>query len=498
MPDGFAARAVRVFEPPWATRVLLAMLAVYACGFLLFYPPGVTVADEGTYIRQAQLILAGRTGVDIVDPFTGVTVEMRPINDYPLGTALLLLPFVALGGRDAAWLLPLICTAVGVVATARWLQEAGRSPLWALLVLAYPSMMVMGRVAMSEAPSLAVVALGLLLYWRGLSRAPSRRSGGWIAAGFLAGLSLAFREANVLLFAPLFLGSLVRGDRGWPALVAGGVAGISVRLLSAWLFFGDPFFTKTSDAFTLASIAATAPVYLFSLLVLVPGGLVAGLAYRGERRPEVVSTVALFVVFHLSYTYSAEPSGWAKRLVLGPRYFIPLLPLLAFTAGEVWPRLAARLRERASLPVRRRLEAAAGVALVGSLSLVACLLVGVQWAHARWAGDQAEIRSAIFDTTEEGSVIVTNWRATGKFIDLVYGNRVILPREKLTPEILRRLALRNASFYVVFLDRSDSEFWRHNAFDNEIFLANLGLEREVLLDLRVTPSDRLRIWRVTR
>jgi hypothetical protein len=494
MPDGFAAGALRLFEPPRATAVVLAMLSLYTAGFLIFYPAGVTVADEGTYIRQAQLVLAGHTHVDLIDPFTGAAVEMRPISNYPLGTAILLLPFVALGGRDAAFLLPLLCTLVGVAATARWLQVAGRSPLWALLVLAYPATMVLGRVAMSEAPSLAVVALGLLLYWRGLS------GGGavWIASGFLAGFSLSLREANALLFAPLFLGSLVRRDTGWPSLVVGFALGLAMRLVSAWLFFGDPFFTKKPDPFSVASIAETAPIYLLSLLVLVPGGLFAGLAYRGARRPELVATVAVFVLLHLSYSYSAEASGWAKRLVLAPRYFIPLLPVLSFASAEVWPRLAERLRERASPAAVRRLEAGAGVALLASLTLLACLLVGVQRVHERWGAHQAVIRSAIYENTDEGSVIVTNWRATGKFIDLLYGDRVVLRRENLTPRDVERLVERSGAFYVVFLDRSDSEFWRRNAMENGLFLGRLRVERKPVLDLQATPSDRLRIWRVGR
>jgi hypothetical protein len=271
-----------------------------------------------------------------------------------------------------------------------------------------------------------------------------------------------------------------------------------VRGVSAGLFFGDPFFLKSPDAFSLSSIADTAPVYLLSLLVLVPGGLVAGLAYRGRRRPEIVVTVAAFVTLHLLYAYSAEPSGWVKRLVLGPRYFIPLLPVLAFASGEVWPRLAAWLRERAPLPRRRWLDAFGGAALVAALVALAFLLVGVQWVHGRWAGEQAAIRDAIYENTEEGSVIVTNWRATGKFIDLVYGNRVVLRREGLARPELHRLLEQSGSFYVVFLDRSDSEFWRRNALENKLFLALEVPRREPVLDLAVTGSDRLRIWRVTR
>jgi 4-amino-4-deoxy-L-arabinose transferase-like glycosyltransferase len=491
MPDG---GGLRLFETRNATIALSLLIAVYLAGYVFFYPSSITIADEGSYIRQAQLMLEGSTAVPIVNPFTGEPGTFEPVNDYPLGTALLLVPFVAAGGPSAVYWPMLVCTILGVIITGRWLYEQGRSPLWAALVIAYPATMVMGRVAMSEAPSLLLAATGLWLFWRGLDGSRSRSV--WLVAGFVAGLSFAFRESNALLFAPLFAGALLRRERGLTKLIVGGVLGLGVRAFSAWLFFGDPLLTKPSDEFSLDALPDTLPTYLFSLLVLVPGGLVAAFAYRGNRRPEVISTVAIFVSFYLLYGYSAETSGWAKRLVLGPRYFIPLLPLLSWCAADVWPRLSlslvARLGPRREPRVRR---VAAGVCLL-ALLLLAPASVAVQRAHGRGSFEQATIREAIRDNTENGSVIVTNWRATGKFIDLVHGRQTILRRESASRRQLDRLIERSGSFQVVLLDRNDSAFWRRNAMDNRLFMASLDYPRELLLDLEPTPTDRLRIWRI--
>ena len=483
---------LRLFETRNATIALTLLVGVYAGGFVLFYPASITIADEGSYIRQAQLMLQGSTAVPIVNPFTGAPGTFEPVNDYPLGTALVLLPFLALAGPAAVYWPMLGCVIFAVAITARWLHEQGRSPLWAVLVLAYPATLVMGRVAMSEAPSLLLAATGLWLFWRGAGRTGPA----WLLAGFLAGLSFAFRESNALLFAPLFVGALVRRDTGWPALLAGGLLGLAVRVVSAWFFFGDPLLTKAPDEFTLAAVADTLPTYLFSLLILVPGGLVAAFAYRGPRRIEVISTIAIFVSFYLLYGYSAESSGWAKRLMLGPRYFIPLLPLLSWCAAEVWPRLSAALLDRLGPPREAALRRVAGWACLLSLLLMAPASLAVQQVHGRWALEQASIREAIRAHTADGSVIVTNWRATGKFIDLVHGRRTVLRRERASRRQLDRLIAQNGSFHVVFLDRSDSAFWRRNAIDNTLFLAGIDYPRHLLLDLEATPTDRLRIWRV--
>lgn len=492
MPAGSGSLGLRLFETRAATLVVSTLIAVHAFAFFAFHPSGVTVADEGTYLRQAQLILSGSTSIERVDPFSGEVRDFHPVSRYPLGTAILLLPFVAIGGREAASLLGLLCTLAGVGVTARWLYEQGRSPLWCLLVLLYPPTIVLSRVAMSEAPSLLVVALGLWLYGRGLVRGRA-----WLfGAGVAAGVSFAFREANVLLFAPLFLGSVLRRDRGWPGLLAGGVVGLGVRGASAWLFFGDPFFTKPPDHFSLEALPATLPLYLLALLVFVPGGLVAALAYRGPRWPELVATVLIFVGFHAAYGYSGEPSGWVKRLVLGPRYFVPLLPLLALAAAEVWPRWGRWLRARSGLRARS-LDALAGGLTLSAVAAAFVAVVALQWAHGAWAAEQAIVRAAILDATPRGGVVVTNWVATGKFIDLVGDDRIVLRRRGLGRAHVARLLAEGRSFHVVFLDRSDSDYWRREAFENELFVNSLGPAAELVADVEVAEGERLRVWRVT-
>lgn len=481
-----------LFAPRLAARLVAGLLAVYVLAFLVFPPPAVTVVDENNYIRQAQLILSGSTTIEIEDPFTGQPTRIRTLNDYPLGTATLLLPFVAVSGRDGAAYLSLLCLVLGVAVTARWLYEAGRSPLWAVLVLAYPATAVMGRVAMSEAPSLALTALGLWLFWRGTRTGAAAFAG----AGLVAGFSFAFREANVLVFAAFFLGALCRRDSGAWALVPAGLVGLAFRLVSAGLFFGDPFFAKAPDPFSLSSLPSTLPLYALSLLVFFPGGALAAALYRGERRPELLGTVVLFVLFHLAYSYSALESGLAKRLILGPRYFVPLLPVLAFASAELWPRLAARASPR----LRTVTESVLRFGLPAALATLAVGLVALNWGHATWATRHAVLRDAIREHAPAGALVLTNPEATGKYLDYVEARWFVVNRRTIRLEHAKELLARG-SFHVVLLDRSDSDFWRRHAFENEEFMDRLraaGGQTEILLDLRASPTDRLRIWRIAR
>jgi hypothetical protein len=138
----------------------------------------------------------------------------------------------------------------------------------------------------------------------------------------------------------------------------------------------------------------------------------------------------------------------------------------------------------------------ASAAVVTALLVLGVAIVGVQWAHAGWTRDQATIREAIYANTHDGAVIVSNTHATGKFMDHLYGQRLMLNREIVQDSHLAQLLTKQGAFYVVFLDRSDSGFWRENAQGNARFMARLRHPPVLLLDLQVTPTDHLRIWRV--
>jgi 4-amino-4-deoxy-L-arabinose transferase-like glycosyltransferase len=88
------------------------------------------------------------------------------------------------------------------------------------MVLGYLPSLVLGRVAQSDMPSTALAALALWLFW---ARGSDRRMR-WAASGLVAGLALSVRETNALLFAPLYLGALIRREGGTWALIAGGLA----------------------------------------------------------------------------------------------------------------------------------------------------------------------------------------------------------------------------------------------------------------------------------
>ena len=477
----------------FAWRWICGLLALYAVSFALFYPTVVTNTDETGYLNQAQLLLQGERTFTKVDALTGESLTEKPTN-YTPGTGLLMAPLIALFGWRGSFVIPLVCLLVAILVTARWLSDEGRSPLFALLILGFAPTLVMGRLAMSDVPSAAVVALGLWLFWRGLDRGASW----WLAAGFVAGLSILVRPTNPLPFVPLFAGTVLRRDRHFPALVVGGVAGVAVYLATMAWFFEDAFYGHDAYVPDLDTLHERVFLYALGLLVFVPGGLVLVFAYRGRRRPELILSLLGFVGFYLAQEYSTQGTAPLKRLILALRYLIPILPLVAFAMGESVPRLWRSLLERRDAAARAGLQriarGAVQTALVGLA--VGCALVHPVFAS--WAATQAEIRNEIHRHVPPDEVYITNWPATRKFLPELVTKYKHIDRNAIQPEAVAALVERYGQVYIVFLDRTDSERWRQDTQATAQFVDALGPAPRLLLDHEISSTERLRIWQIRR
>jgi hypothetical protein len=116
-------------------------------------------------------------------------------------------------------------------------------------------------------------------------------------------------------------------------------------------------------------------------------------------------------------------------------------------------------------------------------------------ALGRWAGGQDAIRDTIEASVPRDTVLITNGTAIRKFIDDLSRSYVTLSRSQVSPGDVEQLRERHGGFLIAFLDRSDSAYWLDDAAQNEAFLGQLPDEAQ-LVDLRVSPTDRLRIFRV--
>lgn len=449
--------------PSARVAVLYAALASYVLGFALFAPRVLSVVDEDRYVSQALAFSQGRTTLDgsgiIIPP-----VRVPMISDYPPGTSLLQAPLVwSLGWRGAA-VLSVAALIATTLLTAAWLRDGAKSPAFALLIPGFLGASLFGRVAMSDMPAGALVALAIWLLWRADRRRP------WLslAVGAVAGAALLFREPLAMLLAPLIVGAMVRGKIHARGLFAGGAAGLAVRLALSQAFFGDALYVRDSDiGFSAASLAHTLPVYGFILLVMFPGGALLPFLYRGERRAELLGAVAAYVMVFLLYDYDVVGSnGLVKGTMLAARYMIPLIPVLAWMAADVWPRAFAALP--GSVQSRpRRLVLVAGAA-VAAASFLIHPLMRVQ------EQDALGIVRGMFENTSAATPLITNSDATLKYLSPAYGSRRLILRQQIRSDTVPALLQAFGALSIVLLDRVDTELFRKDAKENNRFVADLG------------------------
>ena len=312
-------------------------------------------------------------------------------------------------------------------------------------------------------------------------------------AGLIAGVSLLFRETNPLLFLPLFVGAMLRRERHWMVIVLGGVLGGLLRPLVAFAITGDPLFVRPVHAefFDWTDAARNAVLYLIALTIMIPGGIAAVLAYRGPRRVEIVTAVLVYTAFFVTYGYAGWESGWQKQLVLGPRFLLPMMPLLVLAMAEVFPSALAHLSSR--LP--------GGVAKTAIAVWVVGVLISIVLAHwmvDRWGRAQQQIVGALYENTPAGAAVIIDPMALSKFANEVYGDRAILSWDDVPPELVARVLHVYGSVQVALLYRSDADYWlqRNQQGDRYIQRLESRCRLQMVHDSSHTATDRLRVWNV--
>jgi hypothetical protein len=333
---------------------------------------------------------------------------------------------------------------------------------------------------------MAIVALGMWMFWKGIDGPGAY----WLIAGFLASVSATFRDTNALIFMPFIVGCLVRKQRKSVWLAAGGIAGSALWASANVIVFGRWFnrMNEVSGGLTLSNVIPALGPCALALLVMVPGGLIAGLAYRHKRNVELRVSIILYVAFYLLWWYSARESGLLKGAILGGRFYMPLVPVIAFAEGSVLQGLMI-----GRLSWLARLSPAAVMA-------TALLAVAVHPVMAHFERPQRQLANAIYRHTTDNALVITNTLATKKYFDSTRGPRRTIDYEAVHAQDIRRVLADRVPVQLVFLYRSDSNFWLNRSAGYDRYIAALEDQFDVrgAGTFQTTRTDRLMIFNVVR
>ena len=369
--------------------------------WVIWYPPAIAVQDESAYLTQAQLFSTGRlVGDASAQTAAMLKTERGWVSQYPPAQSVVLAPTQWFHWR-AGFLAPLGFVLLATLFCAATLERNGLAGAWSLLLLLHPAVVLYSRTLMSESLAMFVVAVAL---W---ASEPDRPRS--VVAGLALGVMPAVRTA--LLPIALVLGGLMalrRCRTGGVTAVAPLALGTGIPLVALATYnqvvFGDPLSLRVwwPRFMDWADAPERGLFYLLALNVLWPGMLVGICAAKHRRKLDVMLLTATGFVVYSAYSFVDRRYGIPADLVVGLRFFVPLLPVLVLG-------YAGLLQQSWGQWIR-----SARVSVSGAAVLVAANVVVVA-VHQGFLVDVAHRREAAIEVTREGGAVIAHVSAAELF-----------------------------------------------------------------------------------
>ena len=279
------------------------------------------ITDEVSYYFQLQNWLFGNTQSTVVDAVSGTTHSLIE-GHYPPGTSFMLSILYWIH-KPLIYFSGLMYLLVSIFLLYKCLRKLKLPTISLSAIYLFLPLLFIARTMMSEMPSLLLVSIGIYLYL-----VNNAKYYFWLA--FITGLSVAFRETNILLLAPLafFI------SKNYVLSAIAFLAGLSFRFIGYYILTNNPLLIKGGYPFGIEFIPDTLIVYAIVLLILLP---LSPLWFTRVPRLHLLPfTVGLlsFLGLHLVYGYVASVySGYTNGVILNGRFWIPALPIFVVALG---------------------------------------------------------------------------------------------------------------------------------------------------------------------
>ena len=260
-------------------------------------------------------------------------------------------------------------TAFAVLLLVEWLRALGHRDRIAVLVgLVYAfgtTAWAYSGTFLSEPLSSAMLlaaAWGIARFHRIRTESPgdpiARR---WLwMAGLVAGMSVHAHVLNLLAVPPLLAYALVPVHRdgtwqqersAWMGAVVLGSLGPLLLGLTQYMRFGDPWQTGRYDHYGYFVNPLPGAIGQLvgpgrSILWYSPALLVAAVGWRRTLSRHRDAALMVLAVFVIRWLFTATRSDWWGGWGIGPRYLVPMLPLLLLPLATVFEDLATASRNK--------------------------------------------------------------------------------------------------------------------------------------------------------
>jgi hypothetical protein len=361
---------------------LAAAMLLWLAVTVVFWPAAASFGDDVGYIGEARLLLGGH-----LRPAPGdVGIWQHGVAKYPLFPSLLFTPLCAIWPR-AVFAVGIAAALVTCWLAARVLESWGDDPVWAALLLAHPTIVIISRTATADVP---LCAFMVATWW-------SLRHDRHAAAVFSCAALFMIKVTGGVIAMALLGGELLRRlpalrrrePAAWAAARTAAVAvalGVVGVLATNWLTTGGAWFGYENPGvpvFSPSHLSRVAPQHLLTVLLMPPLLIVGAIPFWRRRELGPLAVIVGFGALMCFYFFVDVGTNWVETRIIAPRLLLPVVVFLLVGYADVLAGLSRRMT-RQTLAVRLPLIA---------IATVSALTIG--FAHARQQRPAAEAIAAV-------------------------------------------------------------------------------------------------------
>jgi hypothetical protein len=390
-PPATLRDALRAWWHDWSA--LIVGTVIWLAIAIMYWPKALSFWDDVGYVGEAKLLLMGRIFPQMHDAGIWIGTAHGLVPQYPLLCSLLLVPLFAIAPR-AVFALGVL-GAIGICWTAaRVLKSWGTSAVWALLLLAHPTIVIISRTATADIP-LAAFTLGA--WWtlrqdrRGLCLLLFAAMFAVKPAGFVLGSALVAGEWLRILppLAARHPDAKRRLTTSLLSIAVGFCVVFATNEMSAhqlWFAYDHRFLG--TPPFWFSYFRTTAPAHIRTILLFPPLLILGSLPYLRRREFGPLCIIFGFGTLMSCYFFVDAGTSWVESFVLSPRLLLPVVVFLLIGYADLLARAADRLIGN---------DKKIGPVLIAGTASIA---LAVSMRHNAWQARMGEARVAAEQITQ--------------------------------------------------------------------------------------------------
>lgn len=371
-------------------KMLFFFLILQIAVICFYYPDFYGIYDEDLYLTTTYAMQNGtffyeKAGISA--PLLGVAKGSGgTFSIYPPGNSALLLPFAIVHWK-LGFLKNIFFYIGSFLLFILILRKLNIDPVYSLIFLLHPTIVLFSRTLMSDIPSMFFLLLGIFLL---LDKKD-------LAAGFSLGFLVLLRYPNAVIIIGIFGALLYLKEYKKIISLLPGIALFSLVLVGyiiyTYGFILGPLTISNAKLFGVKYFIYNFPYYILSLNILYPGLLLVAIFF-GFRRKKIslfVIPSLVVIIFYSFYYFIDGGSSLMEKLVKGQRFMVPVIPLLLI------PYLAFLKDKKFAKKVF--------IFVIPLLFLFSC---GIQYKHHQFVGKEKLISQNLQENIKDTDIIICN------------------------------------------------------------------------------------------